>query len=453
MIEFSSRYEPLFELLTCRQDLSSLNGFLYGIGIENVSEEMLQKKDYLTKLCNVDTVLISGGRDSGKSFGFGVFAGVATYKFQHRLLYTRQTMSSTDNSITQALDNRLELLGIQDEFEFANNLYRVKRDIGKISITGQKTSVGTQTAKLKSLEDFSIFATDEGEELKSYDDWLKVKRSIRATDVQCFSVIIFNPPTKSHWLYETFYETVPAGFNGVIDNILYIHTTYLDNGQENMAQHNWREYESLRLQYEQYEQLSEAEKDIAPRKLFRAWREYKTSILGGFRDIAEGVIFEYTIGEFEETEYGSTYGADQGFTHPSAFIKVSVDKDKRKIWLKQILYKTSQTISTIYDEIKDEVGFTRIWCDDAAPMFIKELFDKGLNIKGAKKPKIKDRINAALDYEIIIDPSSKELILEFNEYRWSDKNKDVPADDNNHAMDAWGYAFYRMIKTNYAQAL
>ena len=201
MITFSEKYHPLFELLN-------------GIYPE------------------VDTVLISGGRDSGKTFAVTCFVPLAAADYNHRILFTRQTMSSTDRSITLALDNRMELLGIEDEFTFANNDYKTKHNKGLISITGQKTSVGTQTAKLKSLEDYSMFITEEGEELTNYEEWKKVKRSVRATDVQGLSMIVFNPPTKAHWMYKQWYKTIPEGFNGVVGKIMYIHTNYLDNGKK-----------------------------------------------------------------------------------------------------------------------------------------------------------------------------------------------------------------------------
>lgn len=456
MLDFPKQYQPLFQLLTCRTELANLKMLMDKLHPKQVTLEMVEYLKYLEALSQVDTVLISGGRESGKTFGLGCFNVVATSDHEHRILYTRQTMSSTNNSITQALENRMELLGVFDDYTYANNDYFNKTGKGKISITGQKTSVGAQTAKLKSIEDYSIFETDEGEELTDYESWLKIKRSIRAKDVQCLSIISFNPPSKRHWLYTEFYLGVPVGFNGIIGHTLYVHTTYLDLGQEKMAEHTWREYEALRLQYEKYEALTAEEKLAVPRsaRLYKDWREYRTSILGGFRDVAEGVIFDYSIGEFEEQEYGSTYGLDAGFTHATSCIKVSICKKRRKIWLKQILYKTGMTSSGIVKALKEAgVEFTRIWVDDAAATLIADLKEANLNAKGAKKPKIKDRINAALDYEIIIDPESKELMEEMDEYRWADnKTKEQPVDENNHACDAWGYAFYRMVKTRYAES-
>jgi phage terminase large subunit len=236
-ITFSDVYQPLFDLLEARSIVSSKS-----FSIDYTESQ----KQYWIDLSHVDTVLMSGGRDSGKSFALSCFNPIAAADYKHRILYTRQTMSSTDNSITEALENRMEMLGYGSQFELANKIYSAKNGVGKISITGQKTSVGTQTAKLKSLEDFSIFETDEGEELESYDNWKKVKRSMRAKDVQTLSIIVFNPPTVDHWLYAQFYEDVTPGFNGIKNKTLYIHSTYLDNGKENMTDANWNEYEDLR---------------------------------------------------------------------------------------------------------------------------------------------------------------------------------------------------------------
>jgi len=422
---FSDKYLPLFNLL--EEDNPALK--------------------------EVDTVLISGGRDSGKTFGLGCFVGTAASDFNHRILYTRQTMASTSNSITKALKLRLELLGLDTDFVFANNEYSSKTCDGCISITGQKTSTGTDTAKLKSIENYSIFVTDEGEELVSFEDWKKIKRSIRAQDVQCLSIISFNPPSKSHWLYKEYYTDIPPGFNGIKGNVLYIHTTYLDNGKENMALHNWNEYEELRKAYEYYLATPETDRDLLPRTVKKMYEEYKTTILGGFRNVAEGVIFEYTIGEYVAPEYGEVIGADQGWTHPSAFVKMNVDKKRKRVYAKEIFYKTNSTEGDIYNSIGADVGNTRIWCDNAAALFIRNLKNKGLNIKGCKKPKIKDSILAMLGYEWIIDPGSTNLQTELDNYRWADKNKEEPIDDWNHAIDGMRYGFTHKINERVPQLL
>lgn len=422
MITFSEKYHPLFELL---------NG----------------------AFPDVDTVLISGGRDSGKTFAVSCFVPIAAADYNHRILFTRRTMSSTDRSISFALENRMELLGLEPEFNYANNDYQCKHNNGLISITGQKTSVGTQTAKLKSLEDYSMFITEEGEELTSYDEWVKVKRSIRAQDVQCLNIIVFNPPTKAHWMYEQWYKDMPEGFNGVRDKVMYIHTTYLDNGKENMAISNWEDYESLRLIYEQYLATPKDDRPDLPKKIINGYKEYKNIVLGAFRDYAEGVVFEYEIGDFVSGDYADTFGMDVGYNDACAVVRVNVDKKNKKIYLDEVFYKSNQIPSTIVEAIKDEVGHGRIWCDNQAKMFIKDLQNRGLNIKGCDKERIRDSIMSMLSYEIIVTERSKNLIFELNNYRWADNKKDEPIDAYNHAIDAARYAVIKKLNERVAQIL
>ena len=413
MIKFSEKYYPLFELLEGKHP-------------------------------QVDIVLISGGRDSGKTFAKGVWTGVAADSYNHRILYTRYTMSSTNNSITRALDNRLEILNIQDRFTFANNDYTSKAGKGLISITGQKTSSGEQTAKLKSIEDYSVFTTEEGEELTSFDDWEKIKRSIRANDVQALSVIVFNPPTKDHWIYTQFYLGVPDGFNGIIGNVMYIHTTYLDNGKENMAPHNWNEYERLRLVYEYWLKHPET-KD---KKIIKEAKNYKNTILGAFREIAEGVIFEYEVGEFNPHKFPTTFGMDFGFNDPTTLVEVAIDNKRKKAWLKLHLYQSGILAEQVYEKIKDIVGLSLILGDAAKIDDITRLQNLGLNIEkcfkggGLNGSSILPGIKAMKEYELIIDPDSKEMLDEFNTYCWDIRKIETPIDKKNHTIDPARYVIY-----------
>lgn len=410
---FSEKYAPLFELLDGQHP-------------------------------KVEIVLISGGRDSGKTFAAGCFIGVAAGIYNHRVLYTRYTMSSTNNSITRALDNRLELMDLSDEFNFANSDYMHKTSKGLISVTGQKTSSGDQTAKLKSLEDYSIFVTEEGEELMVYDEWEKIKRSIRANDVRCLSIIIFNPPTKDHMLYNEFYQGVPDGFNGVIGNIMYIHTTYQDNGKKNMAIHNWNEYERLRLVYEFWL----ANPTTTDKKIIKEAKNYKNTILGAFRDIAEGVIFDYEIGEFNPDRLPTTFGMDFGFTDPITLVEVAIDNKRMKAYLKLHLHKSGILAEDAFEIIKDIVGLKLILADAQKQDDIFRLQNLGLNIEkcfkggGINGSSILPGIKAMKKYELIIDPGSLEMIDEFNNYCWDKRKVETPIDKKNHTIDPARYVIY-----------
>lgn len=441
-ITFSEVYQPLFDLLEARNVVNSKD-------FKTLYDTKEQK--YWKELSKVDTVLLSGGRDSGKSFALSCFNPVASRDYNHRILYTRQTMSSTDNSITEALENRIQMLGMGTDFEVGNKIYSVKDNIGKISITGQKTSVGTQTAKLKSLEDFSIFETDEGEELESYENWKKVKRSMRAKDVQTLSIIVFNPPTTAHWLYKEFYEGLPSGYCGVKNNILYIHSTYLDNGKDNMTEANWREYENLRIDYELYESTSIKKRDTLPNKVLRNWKEYKYKILGGFKNKAEGVVFEnWSIGDFNPDNLQTSFGQDYGFSNdPTTLIEVAIDKTKKKIYAKELLYKAGLQTSQIAQVNKLHCGRKLIVGDSAEPRLISELAMVS-NIVPSRKGQgsITAGVMLLQDYEIVVEPNSNNLVKELNNYVYADKGSKTYQDDFNHLIDALRYVVYYLLHGN-----
>ncbi len=448
-INFSDRFTPLFELLEARLITESKN-----------FKTLYPKKDqdYWLKMSNVDTVLISGGRDSGKTFALSCWNAIAARDFNHRILYTRQTMSSTDNSITEALENRMVDLGVECDFESSNKTYTLKdkTKTGKISITGQKTSVGTQTAKLKSVEDYSVFETDEGEELESYESWKKTKRSMRATDVQCLSIISFNPPTREHWLAEEFYEGIEDGFNGIVGKTLYIHTTYVDNGKENMASHNWEEYEELREAYELYISTPKDERDALSVKTIKKYKEHKYDILGGFKDAAEGVIYEdWEIGEFNES-LPYAYGQDFGSSDPDATTKVAIDHNQMKIHIDEIHFKNNTGTSQLMQYIHDKVGYVDlIYADSASRRLIHDFQDGmhspsgewlcGVNMrkvnksKGAKLNFVADSLNKCRSYTLVFTPRSINCIKAARNYVWHDKRAGVPDHYMSDLPDSWRY--------------
>ncbi|MFM7855426.1 MAG: phage terminase large subunit, partial [Flammeovirgaceae bacterium] len=375
--------------------------------------ESEEEKQYYAELSEVHTVCISGGRDSGKTFAGGIFNTVAVADYGHRILYTRYTLSSADNSIEQAQQNRIELLGLRPEFNITNKSFEHKKNGGKIDITGQKTSSGNQTAKMKSLEDYSIFITEEAEELTSYEDWEKTTRSLRAKDVQTLSILIFNPPTKAHWIYERLYSNIPAGFNGIKNGVLYIHTTYLDNGKENMTAVNWNKYEAKRKIYEYVESLTREERELIDKTLIYDWQDYKTTILGGFREVAEGVIYDnWEIGEFDESlPYG--YGLDFGSRDPDAMLKAAIDEKNRIIYLDEVMYKSNQSSFGLIRAIEARIERPNdvIVGDSQDRRMRHDLYDAGFNIKRAHKPpgSVIHTIKTIQSYKLVVTEKSVNL--------------------------------------------
>ncbi len=448
-IIFSEVYQPLFDLLEARNVINDE---------DFVKDYSIAERKYWKELSTVDVVLLSGGRDSGKTFTLSSFNCVASVDYNHRVLYTRYTMSSTGNSISKAVDNRLELLNYGSKFDIIQNEYTCIEGDGLITITGQKTSSGDQTAKLKSVEDYTIFVTDEGEELPSKEEFVKVKRSIRGKGVQTFSMISFNPPTIDHWLYSEYYDGLPDGFCGVKNNVLYIHSTYLDNGKENMTESNWREYEALRVDYELYLSTPINERESLPNKIKSNHKEYKHAILGGFKSKAEGVVIEnWKYGEFNPDNLQTSFGQDFGFSNdPTTLVEVAINKSIKKIYVKECLYKTRLKTTEIYNANKSYADRKLIIADSAEARLIDEIRRMGNNVREAKKPpgSISAGIMLLQDYEIIVEKNSKNIASEFNNHVYADKGSKLYKDTWNHLIDAIRYnVYFHLTKPSGARSL
>lgn len=420
MIKISEKYEPLFAWLRAAPD---------------------------SRLGKVDTVVITGGRNSQKSFGTGLFSCIAAKDFNHRILYTRYTLATAEDSIIPEFSEKIDILDCHEAFEIQKDRISGRFNQSKIVFRGIKTSSGNQTANLKSLKNFSIFILEEAEEMPSFSMWDKIKKSIRALDVRNLNILILNPTTKEHWVYTELFEGrgVNEGFNGIVGNVLYIHSTYLDMERQYIADSIYEDFEEKRQDYDHYESLSNDEKALVQPKIEKNWRYYKHVVLGGWLNAAEGVIYtNWSIGAYEEPT-PPVYGQDFGFSvDPTTLVKVSIDKARKKIFIKELLYKPKLVTSVIISENKRLAGDGLIYADSAEPRLIEEIRRAGVNIKETIKGQGSVTAGIALlqDYELVIDPSSINAIKEINNYIWHDKKSGVPVDAFNHIWDAVRYATY-----------
>jgi phage terminase large subunit len=365
--------------------------------------------------------VLTGGRGSAKSFHVADFLLKLSYEQGHTILFTRYTMISAHLSVIPEFTDKIDRYDLEDNFDVTKAEITNKASDSLIVFKGIKTSSGNQTAALKSLQGITTWVLDEAEELVDENIFDKIDESVRVKDAQNRIIIILNPSTKEHWIYKRFFEDagVKDGFNGVKGNTTYIHTTYLDN-IENISQSIIDKFEIL--------------KQTHPKK-------YEHRVLGGWLDKAEGVIFEnWTYGLFDNS-LPSLYGLDYGFyPDPTALIKVSVDKSKMIVYVKQIVY--DQKLTTDQLNLKIPKGNDLIVCDNSEPRLTRELMDKGHNMRAVTK--FNDSIKAGIDllsqYRIIVDHESIDIGKELNNYVWNDRKSSTPIDDWNHAIDAIRYA-------------
>lgn len=384
----------------------------------------LKINDKYMPLFNDDSryFVITGGRGSGKSFGVTVFLLLLTYERGHKVLFTRYTMKSANTSIIPEFIEKIDLLGKQSDFRITRDEIMNLTTGSSIIFKGIKTSSGNNTAALKSLNGITTFVVDEAEELDDEKTFDKIDLSVRAMGKQNRVILILNPATKEHWIYQRFFRDgqVLSGVNTKKNNVTYIHTTYKDN-IDNLE----RSFINTVMDI----------KRKSPDK-------YEHQILGGWKEKAEGtIISNWRIGDFIQTE-NTCYGQDFGFSEDlTTLVKVSIDKQARKMWVKEIYGKTAMKTTDISLLNKRECGMDLIICDNSEPRLIRELKDRGLNIRPTIKRKgsILSGIALLQDYEIIVEKESLGIIKEINNYVWHQKGE-RPIENFNHYIDSMRYS-------------
>tara|TARA_Y100000114_G_scaffold146338_1_gene156914 strand:- start:1074 stop:2117 length:1044 start_codon:yes stop_codon:yes gene_type:complete len=339
-------------------------------------------------------------------------------------------MTSASMSIIPEFVEKLNLMGVIENFEVTK--YEIKNKVTGSSIyfSGIKTASGDQTAKLKSISGVNTFVLDEAEELMEEDNFDKIDYSIRSKVSTNRVLLILNPTTKEHWVYQRFFQNrgIADGFNGSKDGVTYIHTTYLDN-EEHLSESFVKQVEEMKV---------------------RRPQKYQHQIMGGWLQKAEGVVFEdWQIGQFNRDIPISCFGLDIGFARDeSVLTEVAVDKARKIIWVKEHFYKKGLVTSNIYDLCLRYAGKRLIVVDSSEPRLIAELNSRGLNCTATvkKKGSIVTGIALMQDYNINLD--GENLVKEFNNYVWDIRGV-KPRDAYNHGVDAMRYAVeYLLLRSN-----
>ena len=366
--------------------------------------------------------IVTGGRGSSKSFSISTMILLLSYEAGHNILFTRYTMTSASTSIIPEMTEKIELLGLESDFTVNRTEIVNNRTGNVIYFRGLKTGSGNQTAALKSLNGITTWILDEAEEMPDEKLFDKIDLSVRSKDAQNRVIMVLNPATKAHWIYNRFFASrgLIGGENTTLEDTTYIHTTYLDN---------------IKHLDDTFVANIERMKEERP-------EEYRAQILGGWRAVAEGVIFKnWELGEFNPNGDHVGIGLDFGFsTDATAGTLISIHTKRKEIYLKEIVYRTGMTTSDIAKELMRYPKHLTIG-DSAEPRLLHELkTNYNLNVKPSIKGQGSISLGIALlqEYKLIVSQGSSNLITELNNYVWKE-GKDVPADDFNHLLDGIRY--------------
>jgi len=190
------------------------------------------------------------------------------------------------------------------------------------------------------------------------------------------------------------------------------------------------------------------------------WANWVKVFVNGFQGQLMGAIFDnyktITTRELDKKiEDGDLElmgrGIDFGYSDdPLAVSEVWEDtsSERPRLYLRELIYKTEMLNSDLYKDLQMRGlnGRENLYiADSAEPKSIAELRKYGLRVKGVKKGKdsINYGINLMKEHELIVDEGSRNLIEEFNNYKWqtnrSGDSLSKPEDKWNHLCDSIRY--------------
>jgi phage terminase large subunit-like protein len=175
--------------------------------------------------------ILTGGRGSGKSFALATGLAQVLQHPGRTVLFTRWTMASAKDSIIPEFREKIETLNMQG---FTENAADIEHTSGsRILFRGIKTSQGTQTAKLKSLQGVNLWVLDEAEEMPDEHTFDVIDLSVRDPRRPCHVILSLNPAMRTHWIYRRWFQNspIPPGQCGVDESagVTFVHTDWRDN--------------------------------------------------------------------------------------------------------------------------------------------------------------------------------------------------------------------------------
>lgn len=375
-----------------------------------------------------------GGRGRGGSFTATQYAlDLITRQQYFRGYIMREVAEDIRESLWRDFKDRVEGAGLEDEIYLNDSaMTALCPETGNYLLSkGFKKSSGKRTAKLKSLAGATHVIIEEAEEI-SEEDFNQLDDTLRTIKANVQIILIFNPPSKNHWIWKKWYNLIDSEVPGYFtaqpkknQQLLSIFSTYHDNAI-NLN-------ETTIANFENYQQSNP--------------EHYFTMVKGLISEGMRGRIYKnWKPIEEMPNLYTKFYGLDFGFNAPVAVVECESHNDK--LWIEEKVYESGIT-NNILSQRMEDAGISksaRIYADSAEPKDIVDLQSMGWNIISAKKKpgSVVAGIKFIMKYETYITEKSRNLWYENENYRWRlDQNKqplDEPEDKNNHAMDAINYA-------------
>ena len=332
----------------------------------------------------------------------------------------RKVGATIKDSVWQMMLDTISFFKIYDKCKINKSEYTIVLPNGSIFLFKGMDDGGE---KIKSIAGLTDCWLEEATEL-SYDEFTQIKLRIRAKTPNNQIWLSYNSIHRENWVYNAFHNEETRDKNAFV-----LKTTYLDNSF---------------LPQDYIDSLLEMKKNNP--------YYYQVYALGEFGVLGRTIYSNWhteklNIEELLKQNLETCCGIDVGFNHPYSICISLVDKENKKIYVIDEMYKQSITNEDAYRWICDNgYGRNQFICDSASPRDIEDLRRKGLRVRGSKKGhgSVLNGITRIQNYEVIIDEKCENFIKEITTYAWKKDKQgnylDEPVKVGDDLMDAWRYS-------------
>lgn len=361
-----------------------------------------------------------GGSRSGKTYSILQYIIIYCFKNKDKTItIARKTFPSLRLGAYREFIQLLKDLNIykEDNHNKTNNFYNLNGN------TIQFISID-QSIKLRGLKHDLVFIDEVNEVTKEEADQLFMRTNDRV-------ILAQNPSDALHWSLKLQSH----------EDSLYLHSTYVDNPFLPQAIVN------------QIESYKETDEDM--------WNVFGLGLPAKNNELVY-TAYEYWSSEdelYNIDEKGDRHpkyedvviGCDWGYQHPSAIIKLWIDSNYRRVWIKELIHESYLTTEDLIAKMKGlNIEEIKMFGDSAEPKTIESVRRAGFDIESSMK-EVREGIDCVKSYKLFIHSSSIKLQEELRRYKWKMRNEmrtDEPVKLFDDGLSALRYALYTWTNRN-----
>lgn len=365
--------------------------------------------------------IIAGGRGSGKSEQCAKALIADTFKHS-KCLYIcgRVIKDAIDSSVRETILYCLDQMGIAEEFVIGREKFVNKQTKSTILFKG----LGESTIiNLKSIPNIRILWFEEANSISPYI-WRALVPTVRKEFSEIWAT--FNPTSKHDFIYDKFFVKNFSHPSLVVTRLL----TWRDNPffpKELMREKDMLE----KTDYEEYLHVYEGQ----------LLENDKSAVFSG----------RWVVEKCSNVKGSFYYGLDFGFSvDPTVAIRCVIVQDVLYITHEAVSFRLTieQMGGWLLNAMPDDLSSSIVYADSSRPENIDYINRNQSNFHVASVKKGKNSVIQGVEYiksfrSIVIDPSCKNMIFEFNNYKFAVVHDLVTTkilDKDNHGIDALRYA-------------